>query len=216
MLRNRIFMAVWKSLSCCKKGSDMEDSLLKMIAGIICCSLAPGELTMLQQCFFQDCYFQGTVGCYLEICFYWFRMTKLELLVFEKFPSPNMRRDKTELLSVTGDPLSSKETNAKHIKEEHISMSVAYVPVPVPVTGSEWSPVFLSKWHPSVQNQPLGLAILPVNIKEEVQDQSCLVFGGLGWVDFVCSQFRKCKWVLSPSLNMTPSDFFFSFFLSMI
>ncbi|KAJ6959687.1 hypothetical protein NC653_037906 [Populus alba x Populus x berolinensis] len=44
-----------------KKGSDMEDSLLKMIAGIICCSLAPGELTMLQQCFFQDCYFQGTV-----------------------------------------------------------------------------------------------------------------------------------------------------------
>ncbi|KAJ6959688.1 hypothetical protein NC653_037906 [Populus alba x Populus x berolinensis] len=64
--------------------------------------------------------------------------------------------------------------------------------------SGEWSPVFLSKWHPSVQNQPLGLAILPVNIKEEVQDQSCLVFGGLGWVDFVCSQFRKCKWVLSP------------------
>lgn len=27
-------------------------------------SLAPGELTMLQQCFFQDCYFQGTVVCF--------------------------------------------------------------------------------------------------------------------------------------------------------
>lgn len=37
----------------------------------------------------------------------------------------------------------------------------------------------------SVQNLPLGLAILPVNIKEgSVQDQSCLVFGS-GWVDFL-------------------------------
>jgi hypothetical protein len=42
----------------------MEDSLLKMIAGIICCSLALRELTMLQQCFIQDCYFQGTVVCF--------------------------------------------------------------------------------------------------------------------------------------------------------
>ncbi|KAL9343018.1 hypothetical protein Peur_063449 [Populus x canadensis] len=61
----------------------------------------------------------------------------------------------------------------------------------------EWSPVFLSKWHPSVQILPLGLAILPVNIKEEVQDQSCLVFG-LGWVDFVCSQFRNVNGFCPP------------------
>ncbi|CAK7322648.1 unnamed protein product [Dovyalis caffra] len=36
-----------------EKGFDMEDTLLKMIAGIIYCSLELGELIMLWQCFFK-------------------------------------------------------------------------------------------------------------------------------------------------------------------